>query len=121
MPPYLDVVRQRCEEIGRDPATLALQSGTNPSQVYPGLRETGGQRMMGPGDFPTSVVRTSAEPQRSRPEIFAALAELGFSRIVAGVPGLANTFDTLDEFLEDWSAAGLPLPERPAATPALAR
>jgi alkanesulfonate monooxygenase SsuD/methylene tetrahydromethanopterin reductase-like flavin-dependent oxidoreductase (luciferase family) len=116
MPPYLDVVRQRCEEIGRDPATLALQSGTNPSQVYPGLRETGGQRMMGPGDYPMSVVRTAGQPQRSRPEIIAALAELGFSRFVAGVPGLANTFATLDEFLDDWAAAGMAPPgPKPAA------
>ena len=32
------------------------------------------------------------------------------SRIVAGVPGLVNTFETLDEFIEDCAAAGLPLP-----------
>ena len=104
--PYLDVVRLRCEEIGRDPATLKLQAGTNPSQVYPGLRSLGGQRMMGPGDFPGAVNPTSAEPQPPRAEVIAQLAELGFDRFVAGVPGLANAFDTLDEFLEDCGAAG---------------
>jgi alkanesulfonate monooxygenase SsuD/methylene tetrahydromethanopterin reductase-like flavin-dependent oxidoreductase (luciferase family) len=110
LPPYLEVVRQRCEEIGRDPATLSLQAGTNPSQPYPGLRNVGGQRMMGPGDFPVSVNPTSAEPQPPRTEVIAQLAELGFHRFIAGVPGLANTFETLDEFLEDWVAAGQPRP-----------
>jgi alkanesulfonate monooxygenase SsuD/methylene tetrahydromethanopterin reductase-like flavin-dependent oxidoreductase (luciferase family) len=110
IPPYLDVVLERCEEIDRDPATLALQWGTNPSHPYPGLRGLGGQRMMGPGDYPTSVVKTSGPPEFTRSEAIAAVAELGFSRFVAGVPGLANTFETLDEFLEDWAAAGQQVP-----------
>jgi alkanesulfonate monooxygenase SsuD/methylene tetrahydromethanopterin reductase-like flavin-dependent oxidoreductase (luciferase family) len=114
LPPYLEVVHQRCEEIGRDPATLKLQAGTNPSQVYPGLRNLGGQRMMGEGDYPVSVNPTSAEPQPPRTEVIAALADLGFDRFIAGVPGLANTFETLDEFLEDWEAAGM-VPPQPAA------
>ena len=121
IPPLLAVVRERCEEIGRDPATLALQWGTNPSHPYPGLRSTGGQRMMGPGDYPTVVVKTAGAPAFSRAEAIADVAALGFDRFVAGVPGLANTFETLDEFLADWTAAGQALPERPAGTASLAR
>ena len=106
MPPYLGIVAERCEEIGRDPATLKLQSGINPSVRYPGMRELGGQRMMGPGDFPTSVVPTSGQvPLQPRGETMAALRDLGFDRFIAGVPGLINTFETLDEFVEEAEAA----------------
>ena len=110
MPPYLAVVAERCDEIGRDPASLKLQSGINPSILYPGMRELGGQRMMGPGDFPTNVVATSGQvPLQPRAETMAALRDLGFHRFVAGVPGLANTFETLDEFVEEAAAGGFTL------------
>ena len=71
--------------------------------------------MMGEGDYPLGVVRTAAEPQPPRAEVIAQVAELGFDRFVAGVPGLANTFETLDEFLEDWVAAGQARPAPVAA------
>ena len=100
MPPYLDALAERCHEAGRDRAAwpLLLQSGTNPSTAYPGLRATGGQRMMGPGDFPTNVVKTAGQNLQPRAELIAEAAAAGFDRFVAGVPGLANTFETLDEF-----------------------
>ncbi len=119
MPPYLDALHERCAEVDRDPSTIRLQWGSNPSIHYPGMRTTGGQRMMGPGDFPTSVIPTSGQiPLPSRPELLAGFRELGFGRIVAGIPGLANTFETLDEFIEDCAAAGMPL--EPSAGPASA-
>ena len=72
--------------------------------------------MMGPGDFPTSVIPTSGQiPLPPRPELLAGFRDLGFERIVAGIPGLANTFETLDEFIEDCEAAGMPLPSTVAA------
>ena len=38
----IGAVRGRCDEIGRDPATLRMATGTNPAWPYPGLRVTGG-------------------------------------------------------------------------------
>ena len=111
IPPYLEALHERCDEVGRDPSTILLQWGSNPSILYPGMRTTGGQRMMGPGDYPTSVIPTSGQiPLQPRPEMLAGFQDLGFGRIVAGVPGLVNTFETLDEFIEDCAAAGMPLP-----------
>jgi hypothetical protein len=109
VPPYLEVLSQRCEEAGRDRTTwpLRLQTGTNPSTAYPGLRSTGGQRMMGPGDFPTTVVKTAGQNLQPRSEIMADAKAIGFDRLIAGVPGLATTFETLDEFLEDAAQAGI--------------
>jgi hypothetical protein len=66
---------------------------------------------MGPGDFPTNVVATAGQISlQPRAETMAALRDLGFHRFIAGVPGLANTFETLDEFLEEATAAGLFVP-----------
>jgi alkanesulfonate monooxygenase SsuD/methylene tetrahydromethanopterin reductase-like flavin-dependent oxidoreductase (luciferase family) len=110
-PPYLEALAERCAEVGRDRSAwpLRLQIGTNPSTAYPGLRATGGQRMMGPGDFPTAVVKTSGKNLQPRAEIIRDAAGLGFDRFVCGVPGMANTFETLDELLEDAAAAGITL------------
>ena len=111
VPPYLEALAERCAEAGRDRSAwpLRLQNGTNPSTAYPGLRATGGQRMMGPGDFPTNVVKTAGQDLQPRTEIIADAIAVGFDRFIAGVPGLANTFETLDEFLEDAAAAGVHL------------
>jgi hypothetical protein len=38
-----------------------------------------------------------------------AWRELGASRMMCGIPGLANTDETMYEFLEDCRAAGMPL------------
>ena len=113
IPPYLEALHERCAEVGRDPATILLQWGSNPSILYPGMRLTGGQRMMGPLDHPTSVIPTSGQIRLPpRPELLAGFRGLGFGRIVAGIPGLANTFETLDEFIEDCAAAGMPIAPR---------
>src|SRR5262249_45588266 len=50
-PEFLPFVQQRCEEIGRDPATLELQAAINASVKYRGLTNFGGQRMMEPHEF----------------------------------------------------------------------
>ncbi len=120
LPPYLEALAERCEEAGRDRSAwpLLLQNGTNPSTPYPDLRSTGGQRMMGPGDYPTSVVKTAGLDVQPRREILADAVAVGFDHFIAGVPGLANTFETIDEFLEDAAAAGVGLdgggdPSRP--------
>lgn len=111
VPPYLDALAERCGEVGRDRSAwpLLLQNGTNPSTPYPDLRETGGQRMMGPGDYPTTVVKTAGLGLQPRRELIAGALGAGFDHFVAGVPGLANTFETLDAFLEDAAAAGVTL------------
>ena len=51
VPDHLPWIQQRCEEIGRDPATLQLQAAINSSVKYRGLTNFGGQRMMEPHEF----------------------------------------------------------------------
>jgi hypothetical protein len=111
LPPYLDALAQRCHEVGRDRAAwpLLLQSGSNPSVPYPDIRSTGGQRMFGPADYPTTVIKTAGLNVEPRREHIAGAAAAGFDHYIAGIPGLANTFETLDEFLEDAAAVGVTL------------
>ena len=52
MPGGLAVLKERCEEIGRDPRTLAIAAGTHPAFPYQGLKVTGNQRMMTQEDLP---------------------------------------------------------------------
>ena len=114
VPAALDVLRERCVEAGRDPATLRLSSGINPSIPYKGLRSTGGQHMMRPDEM------AFMDPDRvaavgTRAEELAAWRELGFDRVMCGVPGLANTDETLYELVDDCRLAGLELGSPSAA------
>jgi hypothetical protein len=111
LPPYLDALAERCHEVGRDRAAwpLLLQNGSNPSVPYPDIRETGGQRMFSAADYPTTVVKTAGQNLQPRRDLLAEAAAAGFDHYIAGVPGLANTFETLDEFLEDAAAVGITL------------
>ena len=108
-PDALAAVRQRCEEIGRDPATLELQAGQNPSIPYKGLRNTYGQRMMLPHE------RAFADPEvmakiGTRADDLAAWRDLGMDEMVLAPPGLHNTDETLYELIEDIHNAGIEFP-----------
>ena len=108
-------VHERCEEIDRDPATLTLATGTNPSWPYPGLRVTGGQRMMEQKDLP-AIMSYDFSALLPRADELARWVELGLDRVVCGVPGLVNTDEGLYELIEDCRTAGIELtPAAPVA------
>ena len=81
----LPVIRARCEEIGRDPASLKVSVHT--WYEDPGVSGAG----------------------RERQDLFAAYAELGLSRVQSYVDGLADGTDALDAFAEDLRIAGVQL------------
>lgn len=106
VPPLLEVFRERCAEIGRDPATVELNCGTNQIMRYKGIRVTGGQRFAEPHELayqdPAKVAAVG-----TRAEELAQWRELGFHRLTAGIPGLHNTDEGLYEFIEDCRSAGI--------------
>jgi alkanesulfonate monooxygenase SsuD/methylene tetrahydromethanopterin reductase-like flavin-dependent oxidoreductase (luciferase family) len=116
VPALLDVFRERCAEIGRDPATIELNCGTNQIMRYKGLRVTGGQRFAEPHELayqdPAKVAAVG-----TRAEELAQWRELGFHRITAGIPGLHNTDEGLYEFIEDCRTAGIDFFDRKAGVP----
>jgi F420-dependent oxidoreductase-like protein len=79
----LPVIRNRCEEIGRDPATL-------PVSVH-----------LWWGDIDV--------PGAARVDLLAAHRELGISRVMGLVQASAATDEALEAFAEDARAAGLEL------------
>ena len=106
VPALLDVFHERCAEIGRDPATVELNCGTNQIMRYKNLRVTGGQRFAEPHEL------AYQDPERvanvgTRAEELAAWRELGFDRLTAGIPGLHNTDEGLYEFIDDCRTAGI--------------
>jgi len=108
MPGGLAVLKERCEEIGRDPRTLAIGSGTNPAFPYKGLRVTGNQRMMQQEDLP-SVMSFDLSALTTRVEEIRAWADMGVDRLCCGAPGLADTDESLYELVEDLEKAGVAL------------
>jgi hypothetical protein len=104
----LRVLRERCEEIGRDPRTLAIGAGTHPAFPYPGLRVTGNQRMMTQEDLP-SVMNFDMSKLPTRAEEIQAWREMGIDRICCGAPGIAVTDEPLYELIEDLDKAGVKL------------
>ena len=104
----LPVLRERCEEIGRDPATLAVSALIAGAWPWQGLRSTGGQRLMGLNEAAFIPAEALAN-LGTRQEGLALLQSIGCLRAVAGVPGLAATDETLHEFAEDCRAAGIAL------------
>jgi F420-dependent oxidoreductase-like protein len=84
----LPVIHARCEEIGRDPASLKVSVHT--WFQSPGVSTAGQQRV----------------------ELFGAYAELGLHRVQSYVDGLADGPEALDAFATDVRAAGAVL-ERP--------
>ena len=115
MPETLAVLHDRCGEIGRDPKTLMVSTGTNPAWPYPGLRVIGKQRMMTPADLP-AILKADFSKLGTRAEELAGWRELGMDRVTCGVPGLADTDEGLYELIEDCRMAGLAItPPAPAA------
>ena len=108
-PAVLPLIRQRCEEIGRDPATLELQAAINSSVKYRGLKNFGGQRMMESHEFGFTDPKY-LENIGSRAEEIAGWKDLGVAEIVVAVPGLHNTDETIYEAIEDVRAAGIEFP-----------
>ena len=106
VPALLDVFRERCAEIGRDPATVELNCGTNQIMRYKNLRVTGGQRFAEPHELayqdPAKVAAIG-----TRTEELAQWRELGFHRLTAGIPGLHSTDEGLYEFIDDCRTAGI--------------
>ena len=78
----LPVIRSRCEEIGRDPATLRVSVHT--WYESPGVSTPGQQRV----------------------DLYAAYRELGVHRVQSYVVGLADGPEALDLFAADVLAAG---------------
>jgi hypothetical protein len=109
MPNYLAVLKERCEEIGRDPRTMALGSGTNPAFPYRGLKVTGSQRMMTQADLPSVMGTFDISQLTTRVEEIQASRELGIDRMCCGAPGLAETDESLYELVEDLNKAGVTL------------
>jgi alkanesulfonate monooxygenase SsuD/methylene tetrahydromethanopterin reductase-like flavin-dependent oxidoreductase (luciferase family) len=101
------VLAQRCEEVGRDPRTLAVSISVPPSLAWRGL-DSGGQRMMRPDEIAFTDA-ASASDLPSRAEALSTWREQGLSRVVAGVPGLALSDDPLYAFIDDCREAGLEL------------
>jgi alkanesulfonate monooxygenase SsuD/methylene tetrahydromethanopterin reductase-like flavin-dependent oxidoreductase (luciferase family) len=112
VPALLEIFGERCAEIGRDPATVELNFGTNPILRYKDMKVTGGHRFAEPHELayqdPEKVAAVG-----TRAEELAEWQELGFDRLVAGVPGLANTDEGLYELIDDCRTAGIDFFDRP--------
>lgn len=102
------VLADRCAEIGRDPATLRVATGTNPAWPYPGLRATGRQRFMRTEDLP-SIMPYDMDAIAPRAEELRRWVELDIDRVICGVPGLVDTDEGLYELIDDLRAAGVEL------------
>ena len=84
----LPVIRARCEEIDRDPATLKVSVHT--WYTEPGVSEAG----------------------QARVDLYGAYRELGLARVQSYVDGLAQGTDALEAWAEDLRAAGVKLENR---------
>ena len=85
----LALFRETCERLGRDPDTIELQGGLNPSVAYKGMTNFYGQRMMGPTE------RAFTDPEvmaklGSRVEEMQRWAEHGCDEFVVTPPGPAQ-------------------------------
>jgi alkanesulfonate monooxygenase SsuD/methylene tetrahydromethanopterin reductase-like flavin-dependent oxidoreductase (luciferase family) len=100
------VLADRCDEIGRDPATLDVVTGTNPAWPYPGLRAIGRQRLMAKEDLP-AIMPYDFDNLLPRADEMAQWVELGIDSIICGVPGLVDTDEGIYELLDDLRTAGI--------------
>ena len=104
----MSILADRCAEIGRDPSTLSIATGTNPAWPYPGLKAIGRQRLMRKEDLP-AIMPYDFDALPPRAEELARWVELGIDRVICGAPGLANTDEGLYELLDDLRTAGIEL------------
>jgi hypothetical protein len=102
------VLADRCDEIGRDPATLRVVTGTNPAWPYPGLKSTGRQRFMQKEDLP-SIMPYDFDALLPRADELARWVELAIDGIICGVPGLVDSDEGVYELIDDLRAAGIEL------------
>jgi F420-dependent oxidoreductase-like protein len=91
LPEALEVIRQRCEEAGRDPDTLRVS-------VHLWLRDRAWLEGTGEQDLPM-------------PDLIHRYVELGVSRVMGLVPGCADDPEAIARFAEDARAAGAELSE----------
>ncbi len=113
LPRALEQLHARCAEIERDPSTLAIAASVLPTWPFHGLRSTGGQRMSRQEDLRAAGMMTNLATLPTRAEEIATWRDLGVSRLMCGIPGLANTNETMYEFIEDCQAAGVALQGAP--------
>lgn len=107
------VLADRCHEIGRDPATLGVVTGTNPAWPYPGLKVTGRQRFMRKEDLP-AIMPYDFDALLPRADEMAQWVELGIDGVICGVPGLVDTDEGIHELIDDLRSAGLELSAAPS-------
>jgi alkanesulfonate monooxygenase SsuD/methylene tetrahydromethanopterin reductase-like flavin-dependent oxidoreductase (luciferase family) len=108
MPAAIELLADRCREIGRDPATLGVSGSISAGWPYRGLKTTGGHRMTTPADIP-GVLDVDLATLGTRAEDLVVWRDLGIGRLMCGAPGLANSDEPLYELLDDLATAGLAL------------
>ncbi len=86
LPDALATIRRRCEEAGRDPATLRVS-------VHLWLKDRAWLAETGEADLPIR-------------DLLARYRELGISRVMGLVPGSVDGDEALERFAEDSRAAG---------------
>jgi alkanesulfonate monooxygenase SsuD/methylene tetrahydromethanopterin reductase-like flavin-dependent oxidoreductase (luciferase family) len=109
LPLAREQLHARCAEVDRDPATLRIAGSIIAGWPFRGLRSTGGHHMTRQEDMPPAGMQTDLSQLPTRVEEITAWRDAGVDRLMCGVPGLANTDETLYEFLEDLQATGISL------------
>ena len=105
------VLHQRCEEIGRDPTTLAVSVGISPVMRWKEM-QTYGQRMANRDEL-AFVDPAKLDTVSTRAEALKSWKELNVDRVMIGVPGLASSDEPLEELVADCRLAGLELGSPP--------
>jgi alkanesulfonate monooxygenase SsuD/methylene tetrahydromethanopterin reductase-like flavin-dependent oxidoreductase (luciferase family) len=104
-----ELLSARCAEVSRDPATLTIAGSIIAGWPFRGLRSTGGHHMTRQEDMPPAGMQTDLSQLPTRVQEIADWRAAGVDRLMCGVPGLANTDETLYEFVEDLQAVGITL------------
>jgi alkanesulfonate monooxygenase SsuD/methylene tetrahydromethanopterin reductase-like flavin-dependent oxidoreductase (luciferase family) len=98
---------KRCEEVDRDPGTLAVSVGISPVMQWKGM-QTYGQRMAQRDEL-AFVDPAKLDALGTRGEALQTWKELGVERVMIGVPGLATSDEPLEELVADCRHAGIEL------------